>query len=46
MQNQSPTNTLYSPPLWRGWGRVLLSPLSPLIQESEVSRDVARAHLP
>ena len=24
MQNQSPTNTLYSPPLWRGWGRVLL----------------------
>ena len=36
MQNQSPTNTLYSPPLWRGWGRVflLLSLLSLLLLQS------------
>ena len=31
---------------WGPWGRVLLSHLSPLIQESEVGRNVARAHLP
>ena len=31
---------------WVPWGRVLLSHHSPLIQESEVGRNVARAHLP